>query len=182
MNETANNQEQTIYDEAREIIYGDRQKSYGPPENSLNRIAELWDTYLQNKVRNVVRQAVHYFAVGRQVTDDELRGFTEKFLGASMGIDYRDVCHLMQLLKWARDETNPKHDNVKDDVGYAGLVARVRERKPVFSQIPSPFFRPVVEPVAPIKAEDIEIMTAKKRKPQPRTKAGKFKKAKKAKK
>jgi hypothetical protein len=35
----------SILDEAKEIIYGDREKTYGSPAKNLNMIAELWGAY-----------------------------------------------------------------------------------------------------------------------------------------
>jgi len=33
-------------DEAKEIVHGDREKSYGTPENNFSRIALLWSDYI----------------------------------------------------------------------------------------------------------------------------------------
>lgn len=35
----------SILDDAKEIIYGDREKTYGAPDKNLNRIAALWSAY-----------------------------------------------------------------------------------------------------------------------------------------
>ena len=35
----------SILDEAREIIYGDREKTYGAPDKNLAKIAALWTAY-----------------------------------------------------------------------------------------------------------------------------------------
>ena len=40
----------TILDEAKEIIYGDREKTYGHPEKNLNQISRLWSMYLDHPV------------------------------------------------------------------------------------------------------------------------------------
>ena len=34
---------------AEKIVTGDRQESYGTPEQNFNRIAEMWTTYLQGR-------------------------------------------------------------------------------------------------------------------------------------
>lgn len=39
------NREQCL-DIAKECVTRDRQNTYGPPENNFNRIAKLWDAYL----------------------------------------------------------------------------------------------------------------------------------------
>ena len=36
----------TILDEAKSIVYGDREESYSPPENSFAQIAALWSPVL----------------------------------------------------------------------------------------------------------------------------------------
>ena len=40
----------TILDEAKEIIYGDREKTYGDPAKNLNQIASLWALYLNKSI------------------------------------------------------------------------------------------------------------------------------------
>ena len=40
----------TILDEAKEIIYGDREKTYGDPAKNLNLISNLWSHYLSHPV------------------------------------------------------------------------------------------------------------------------------------
>ena len=40
----------TILDEAKEIIYGDREKTYGAPDKNLNKISALWSHYLDHPV------------------------------------------------------------------------------------------------------------------------------------
>ena len=40
----------TILDEAKEIIYGDREKKYGHPAKNLNQISRLWSMYLEHPV------------------------------------------------------------------------------------------------------------------------------------
>ena len=40
----------TILDEAKEIIYGDREKTYSDPARNLNQISRLWSMYLDHPV------------------------------------------------------------------------------------------------------------------------------------
>jgi len=42
-----------------------------------------------------------------------------------MPISTRQVARMMVLLKCARDKANPKHDNVVDIAGYAGLMVEL---------------------------------------------------------
>lgn len=39
----------TVLEEAKEIIYGDREKTYGHPAKNLEAIANLWNAYLTGK-------------------------------------------------------------------------------------------------------------------------------------
>jgi hypothetical protein len=39
----------SVLDEAKEIIYGDREKTYGHPAKNLNTIAVMWNAYLKAK-------------------------------------------------------------------------------------------------------------------------------------
>ena len=38
-----------ILDEARNIVYGDREKTYGRPGRTLGTIADYWSNYLQTR-------------------------------------------------------------------------------------------------------------------------------------
>jgi hypothetical protein len=42
------NMEMTILKEAHNIIYGDREKTYGHPSKNLGTIATMWNAYLTN--------------------------------------------------------------------------------------------------------------------------------------
>jgi hypothetical protein len=42
-------QSKSVLDEAKEIIYGDREKTYGHPAKNLNTIAVMWNAYLKAK-------------------------------------------------------------------------------------------------------------------------------------
>jgi hypothetical protein len=44
----------TILQEANEIIYGDREKTYGRPDKNLNCIAAMWNAYLQSTGRDYI--------------------------------------------------------------------------------------------------------------------------------
>jgi len=39
----------SILDEAKEIIYGDREKTYGHPSKNLEVIAVMWTAYIQSR-------------------------------------------------------------------------------------------------------------------------------------
>lgn len=97
-------EKQTIFDKAKAIIYGDREKTHGKPDKNLQVIAALWTTY-----------------VSGQCWNDGKAGY--KF-------SVEDVCMMMVLLKVARNMNNSETSEHREDIiGYAGLAERVREEK-----------------------------------------------------
>lgn len=88
----------TILDEAKEIIYGDREKTYGTPGKNLNTIATYWTAHLHS------------------------RGL----LPADCVLTVLDVTSMMALLKLARLGNSPTHrDSMVDACGYLALADRV---------------------------------------------------------
>ena len=86
----------SILDDARDIIYGDREKTYGRPGFNLETIAEFWRIYLERK-HNVI-----------------------------VALLPNDVAYMMVLLKLARLLNSPDHrDSQVDLVGYMALVDRI---------------------------------------------------------
>jgi hypothetical protein len=93
----------SILKEAHEIIYGDREKTYGHPSKNLKAIAEMWNLYL---VAN---------------------GVAEKDGGILVA---QDVAVMMILLKAARLANDPDHrDSIVDIAGYAALIERCDENQ-----------------------------------------------------
>jgi hypothetical protein len=87
---------------AEEIIYGDREKTYGHPAINLNRIARYWQTYLESRVTDP-------FSAGAPLTA-------------------QDVAQMMILVKIARLNNQPDHeDSIVDICGYAALIERCHE-------------------------------------------------------
>lgn len=86
-------------DLAKEIIYGDREQTYGHPSKNLERIAQLWTLYLHQKY------------------------------GAQVNVNAEDVCWMMNLLKMTRQMNQVKQDNVIDAIGYLALIDRLGENK-----------------------------------------------------
>jgi hypothetical protein len=86
-----------LFDTAKAIVYGDRERVYGDPGKNIRAIAALWCTYL-----------------------------TEKYRGRSATIDSDDVCAMMRLVKEARLMNTPDHmDSMIDIAGYAGVQYRI---------------------------------------------------------
>jgi len=89
--------------EAHKTIIGDRQDSYGAPENSFQLIAEYWNVYIE------------------QLQSIRAGGFSAGAL-----LDAKDVAHMMLLLKTARCSGQaPCRDNYIDIQGYAAIAADV---------------------------------------------------------
>jgi hypothetical protein len=116
----------TPMQEAEELIYGDREKTYGDPSKNLARIAEMWTAYLNKNLRVALERTLltYYFGPDeRVVTPERMREVTRAI---DLNISVTDVCRMMQHLKQSRDENYPKRDNIVDDIGYAGLAHRCR--------------------------------------------------------
>lgn len=94
-------QTKTVFQEAEDIIYGDREQTYGNPAKNLEHIADQWALYLSQK-----------------------HGFTGK-------LSAEDVCWMMADLKKCREMNAHKRDNIVDAIGYIGLAMRVREHRGV---------------------------------------------------
>lgn len=92
-----------LYD-AAQLITGDRQKDYGPPDENFARIAEHWTVHLKKKLQ--------YDTV----------------------ITARDVAELMILLKVARLAQSPTDDTYKDIGGYAGIGAEIADNEKTLAE------------------------------------------------
>jgi len=84
-----------VLDEAKRITSTDRNTSYGEPEDNFQRIADYWNVWLQDKLREDVK------------------------LGPG------DTAALMILVKMAREMNAPNEDNKVDLAGYAACWAEV---------------------------------------------------------
>lgn len=85
--------------EASEIIYGDREQTYGHPSKNLDVIADMWNAYMKGRIT------------------------VENYL-----LNAKDVAAMMILLKAARLANNQSHrDSVVDICGYAALIERCSE-------------------------------------------------------
>lgn len=84
---------ETILNEVKKIICNDRNEQYGEPEDSFEKIADYWKTYLRHNC----------------VAPD-----------ADCGLDARDVAIMMVLFKLGRMETSyfASYDSFIDAIGY----------------------------------------------------------------
>jgi hypothetical protein len=88
----------SIIDEAKDIIYGDREKTYGAPDKNLKSIAGYWANHLNTR------------------------------FGVYHDISPEDVCIMMVLLKAARLGNDITHrDSQVDAVGYLALMERIQK-------------------------------------------------------
>jgi hypothetical protein len=91
---------ETIFDEAKRIVYSDRAKSYGNPEDNFAAIASFWNEYLSHRSTNHSK------------------------LSAS------DVALMLILFKVARATTGVyKRDTAVDIAGYSDCYSRINEMK-----------------------------------------------------
>ena len=86
---------------------GDRQDNYGHPLANHQRIAALWNGYLEARRVNPQGQ--------RQMTSPPLEA--------------RDVVAMQILLKIARELHSSKRDNFVDIAGYARCGARIQSHE-----------------------------------------------------
>ena len=89
----------TVIEEASDIIYGDREETYGRPSINLERISEQWSLYLKQKHR------------------------------VSIVLSCEDVCWMMVDLKKSRQINTYKRDNLVDAIGYIALIDRINDEK-----------------------------------------------------
>lgn len=88
-----------VVEEALDIIYGDREQTYGHPSKNLERIATQWSIYLYQKYE----------------------------LNALFKLSAEDVCWMMADLKKVRQMNADKRDNLVDAIGYIALIERIQE-------------------------------------------------------
>lgn len=83
---------------AQEVIYGDREQTYGAPSKNLELIAKYWEAHLNSKY------------------------------GVNLSLTTSDVCGMMVLLKQARLANSPGHiDSMVDICGYVALEERIQK-------------------------------------------------------
>lgn len=85
----------TFLDEAAQIVYGDREQTYGDPAKNLRHIAAQWQLFLRQKYE------------------------------IDVNITAEDVCYMMTDLKKCRQMNQFKRDNLVDGIGYLALIERV---------------------------------------------------------
>ena len=92
-----------ILEQAYKCVCGDRDQSYGSPENSLRTIADLWAPYLREKF---------------------------VYRGAIVDIEPEDVAAMMVLFKMARVATGSySADSWVDAAGYAACGGEIGGKK-----------------------------------------------------
>ena len=98
---------QTIFDVANDLIYGDRNKSYGHPRDNFATTAQMWNAYIDR------RQASH-----EARSDDAFK------------LEPVDVAYMLALVKMSRLASNPDHSDSRIDIcGYIGCAERLDEEE-----------------------------------------------------
>lgn len=88
---------ENLLQEAEQVIYQDREQTYGDPGRNLRATADYWSVHLKHK----------YNFNGQLTTDD--------------------VCQMMISVKQARLLNSPMHhDSQVDIAGYIALMERVQ--------------------------------------------------------
>jgi hypothetical protein len=86
-----------ITEQAQNIVFGDREQTYGDPNQNFKRIADYWNVYL-----------------GERLLPDQV-------------IDMKDVAMMMALLKVAREMNKSTWDGPLDIIGYMACLSRMPE-------------------------------------------------------
>lgn len=108
VNDIAITARERILDDARKCTTKDRNKEYGPPEDSFKDIGALWSAYLSGKV------------------------------APSVQLTPVDVGLMLTLMKVARLKTNPNHWDSKVDIaGYAACIGemRIQDQQPIGKEL-----------------------------------------------
>lgn len=84
-----------LFIDASDIINGERQDTYGNPENNFAAIAARWSQFLK------------------------ARGFMP---ASGVDLTAKDVAFMMVDFKMARQCSSPKRDNLIDAAGYLGIL------------------------------------------------------------
>lgn len=96
--------------DAHKIINGDRQQSYGNPEDTHGVIAELWNGFMRAKAK--------------------AHGLKEDGSFSFVTITPKDVALMMVLFKIGRELNGAGcKDNMVDAAGYIGLAADMNEEQ-----------------------------------------------------
>lgn len=82
-----------ILKEVKNLLNGDRQREYGPPDKGLETIARLWTAYIQAT------------------------------LNVDLKITSSDACMMMVLLKVARQSNSKDRDSYRDIIGYTAIAS-----------------------------------------------------------
>jgi hypothetical protein len=89
----------TVLDEAKDLVFGDRQRSYSHPKRDYAKTAKMWTGVLLEKLKP-----------GEEITP-------------------MDAVLMMVCLKISRETYRHKHDNLVDMAGYTVCAERIAEDK-----------------------------------------------------
>jgi len=120
----------TILQEADDIIYGDREKTYGHPSKNFDATADLWNGWL-----------------------------AAKYGPDAVMLDCYDVAMMMVLLKVAREAHLHKRDNLVDLCGYAACIQKIIDHEPqTRDDFPPVCGTPPAADPCPVSDEELESL------------------------
>lgn len=88
-----------VLNDANELIHGDRQAQYGPPDENFQNIAKFWNV----RFKHLLREGAEFSA--------------------------SDVAVAMALLKIGRDMQGYNYDSAVDGAGYLALYAEIKHHE-----------------------------------------------------
>lgn len=111
-----------VIDVARELIYGERAKTYEPPHINFQVISELWEAYMKPRVLELMRVSAEAVLQGG-ITDPDDIDPEAALMGQGRILDENDTCNLMTLLKMAREASGQGYhrDSTIDAIGYQAI-------------------------------------------------------------
>lgn len=105
---------ETVLDAAKYTVCGDRDKQYGSPEDSFERIARLWSAYLSRPLlTSDVANMMILFKVGRNITGmAKLDNWVDIAGYAACGADCQ-FSNLSLEQEQAEDDTRLKSESIR---------------------------------------------------------------------
>ena len=105
---------ETVLDDAKYAVCGDRDHQYGSPEDSFERIARLWSVYLSRPLlTSDVANMMILFKVGRNMTGvAKLDNWVDIAGYAACGADCQ-FSKLALVQEQAKDDTRLKTESIK---------------------------------------------------------------------
>lgn len=119
---------ESVLDEARRIVHGERRRDYDHPLDNHERIGILWAVQLEKWVQDEVADAL--LAMGEQIDPAFAQAFMAHFKTCRLSpVPARTVANAMIGLKLAREAFTAKRDNQVDTIGYAACIDLIEQEQ-----------------------------------------------------